>query len=168
MLPAPDLIMEFVETHGAMTESSPTQGEVDLSLLEDSLRLTPWQRLLENERALALVPMLETALADLHPVHRQTPQRLPFSVAADYPRGLKIMYLSTDWVVLDCVGEIKGVGDFAAVVRRSLLVELPIGACRILDVEALIDSKSVLDRPQDKPALIHLKHIQQRTKSGNS
>ena len=35
--------------------------ETDLSLLEDSLRLTPWQRLLENERALELVRMLEAA-----------------------------------------------------------------------------------------------------------
>ncbi|HEY5909419.1 MAG TPA: hypothetical protein VJA21_02315 [Verrucomicrobiae bacterium] len=35
--------------------------EIDLSLLEDSLRRTPWQRLLENDRALALVRMLETA-----------------------------------------------------------------------------------------------------------
>ena len=104
---------------------------------------------------------LESALADLHPVHRQTPQRLPFSVAADFPRGLKNIYLRTDWGVLDCLGEIKGIGDFAAVERRSLRVELPIGACRILDLGALIDSKSALDRTQDKLSLIHLKQIQQ-------
>jgi hypothetical protein len=110
---------------------------------------------------------LEAALADLHPVHRQTPQRLPFSVAADYQRGLKNIYLRTDWGVLDCLGEIKGIGDFAAVLRRSLRVELPIGACRILDLEALIDSKSALDRPQDKLAVIHLKQIQQRNNFGH-
>ena len=39
------------------------EDEIDLSLLEDSLRLTPWQRLLENDRALALVRMLEAAQA---------------------------------------------------------------------------------------------------------
>src|SRR3974390_2492098 len=97
---------------------------------------------------------LERALADLHPVHRQTPQRLPFSVAADFPRGLKNIYLRTDWGVLDCLGEIKGIGDFIAVRRRSLLIELPIGACRVLDLEALIDAKSALDRRQDKLALV--------------
>jgi hypothetical protein len=37
--------------------------EIDLSLLEDSLRLTPWERVLENDRALALVRMLEEAQA---------------------------------------------------------------------------------------------------------
>jgi hypothetical protein len=68
--------------------------------------------------------------------------------------------------VLDCLGQITGVGDFAAVLRRSVLVQLPIGACRVLDLEALIDAKSALDRTQDKLALIHLKHIQQRKKSG--
>jgi hypothetical protein len=39
--------------------------EVDFSLLEDSLRLDPWQRLVENERALALVRMLEAARSRL-------------------------------------------------------------------------------------------------------
>ena len=110
---------------------------------------------------------LESALADLHPVHRQTPEPLPFSVAADFPRELKNLYLRTDWGVLDCLGEIKGVGDFTAVKRRSLLVELPIGACRILDLQSLIDSKNALDRPHDKITVIHLKQIQQSSSPKN-
>lgn len=36
-------------------------ADIDLSLLEDSLRLTPWQRLVENDRALGLVRMIEQA-----------------------------------------------------------------------------------------------------------
>jgi hypothetical protein len=109
---------------------------------------------------------LETAIADLHPFHRETPKRLPFSVAADFPRGLKNIYLRTDWGVLDCLGEIKGIGDFAAVSQRSLLVNLPIGACRILNLEALIDAKSALDRPQDQLSLIYLKEIQKNRATG--
>lgn len=42
-----------------------TDRDIDLSLLEDSLRLTPWQRLVENDRALGLVRMLERARARL-------------------------------------------------------------------------------------------------------
>jgi hypothetical protein len=38
-----------------------SKADIDISLLEDSLRLTPWQRLIENDRALALVRMLEQA-----------------------------------------------------------------------------------------------------------
>ena len=37
------------------------EAGVDMSLLQDSLRLTPWQRLRENERALALALALEAA-----------------------------------------------------------------------------------------------------------
>ncbi len=55
---------------GFLAESAPAYGSgwgeaaahgIDLSLIEDSLRLTPWQRLVENDRALALVRMLEQA-----------------------------------------------------------------------------------------------------------
>lgn len=48
-----------------LKEASPeyvtSKADIDISLLEDSLRLTPWQRLIENDRALALVRMLEQA-----------------------------------------------------------------------------------------------------------
>jgi hypothetical protein len=105
---------------------------------------------------------LERALNGLHPVHRQTPQLLPFSVVSDHPRGLKNLYLRTDLGVLDCLGEILGVGGYEEVFRRSIIAELPIGPCRILNLSALIDAKSALDRTQDKLALIHLKKIQEK------
>ncbi len=105
---------------------------------------------------------LEKALADLNPFHRQTPQRLPFSVAEDFPRGLKNMYLHTDLGVLDCLGEIKGVGSYEEVRRQSVIADLPIGPCRILNLAALIESKQALDRMQDKLALVHLREIQKR------
>jgi hypothetical protein len=105
---------------------------------------------------------VEKALAGLNPVHRQTPQHLPFSVAEDFPRGLKNMYLRTDLGVLDCLGEIKGIGSYEEVRRRSVIADLPIGPCRILNLAALIESKQALDRTQDKLALIHLREIQKR------
>lgn len=105
---------------------------------------------------------LEKALAGLNPIHRQTPQRLPFSVAEDFPRGLKNMYLRCDLGVLDCLGEIKGVGSYEEVRQRSVIADLPIGPCRILNLAALIESKQALDRTQDKLALIHLREIQKR------
>src|SRR5262249_51164131 len=100
--------------------------------------------------------------------HRETPQQLPFSVQADFPRGLKNLYLRTDWGVLDCLAEVKGVGDYAVVLRRSLLVELPIGPSRILDLEALIEAKNALDRAQGKLAAMHTTHIQQKKRSGGA
>jgi len=104
---------------------------------------------------------LERALAGWNPVHRQTPQRLAFNVAEDFPRGLNHLYLRTDLGVLDCLGEILGVGDCQSVRRRSEIAELPVGAIRVLGLSALIDAKAALDRTQDKLALIHLKRIQE-------
>jgi hypothetical protein len=43
-------------------------------------------------------------------------------------------------------------------------IDLPIGECRVLGLEALIDAKSALDRTQDRLALLHLKEIQKRKK----
>ena len=63
MLSISDISMQYVRHPDASNESAPNREEIDVSLLEDSLRLTPWQRLLENERALELVRMLE----DVHP-----------------------------------------------------------------------------------------------------
>ena len=52
-------------SENVLREASPaymaSEADIDVSLLEDSLRLTPWQRLIENDRALALVRMLEQA-----------------------------------------------------------------------------------------------------------
>jgi hypothetical protein len=54
-------IMKSTEGPNPNVEPARESDEVDVSLIEDSLRLTPWQRLVENERALALVRMLESA-----------------------------------------------------------------------------------------------------------
>ena len=52
---------EWTEMPTAYQATQQAGDDIDLSLLEDSLRLTPWQRLVENDRALGLVRMLEEA-----------------------------------------------------------------------------------------------------------
>lgn len=39
---------------------------IDMSLIEENLRLTPWERLLANDRALALVRALQQAKPVTH------------------------------------------------------------------------------------------------------
>jgi len=49
----------------ALKEAAPAYGsgdEIDLSLLEDSLRLTPWERMLANDDALNFAESLRTAM----------------------------------------------------------------------------------------------------------
>src|SRR4051794_20131881 len=53
---------------------------------------------------------LQAALADSHPLHRMTPQKLPLQITPDNAGMLRNLYLLTDFGVLDCLGEIAGVG----------------------------------------------------------
>lgn len=104
---------------------------------------------------------LQEAIADLHPVHRRTPQ-LPLELTAKNCRGLKNLYLKTDLGVLDCLGEVSGVGGFDAVSRQSISVNLSFGECRVLNLDALIKAKQAMDRPRDRQALLQLQAIKRQ------
>ncbi len=105
---------------------------------------------------------LQQALDDLNPVHRMTPKRLPLALTAEKCKGLKNVYLSTDWGQLDCLGQIKGIGEYEEVVRQSDEIELDIGTCRILTIQALIAAKRAMNRPRDKEAVLQLTAIKEK------
>ncbi|MEI7731453.1 MAG: nucleotidyltransferase [Verrucomicrobiota bacterium] len=105
---------------------------------------------------------LNQALATLHPVHRMTPQRLPFDLSADAGRGLKNLYLETDLGVLDCLGEVLGVGDFDRVNAHGVDIDIPGGKCRVLDISALIQAKQAMGRPHDLLTVTQLQAIRER------
>ena len=109
---------------------------------------------------------LPAALADLHPVHRMTPGRLPLALTRQSCAGLKNLYLDTDYGQLDCLGWVKGVGDYDAVARRSVRIHLPFGPCRVLGIDALIRSKQAMDRPRDRAAIVQLRAIRERARFG--
>jgi hypothetical protein len=50
---------------------------------------------------------LAAALADLHPCHRLTP-----NPTDENWRSFKNIYLKTDWGILDCLGEVAGIGGY--------------------------------------------------------
>lgn len=105
---------------------------------------------------------LQQAIADLHPYHRLTPQHLALHLMPAKSRGLKNLYLATDLGVLDCLGEILGVGNYRAIRRHSVVVELDIGRVRLLTLNALIKAKEALSLPKDRQALIELRAIKAR------
>ena len=107
---------------------------------------------------------IQKALAGLHPVHRSKPD-LPLDLKADQCARLKNLYLKTDWGSLDCLGEVLGVGDFDAVLRQSVTVELPFGPCRILDIDGLIRAKEAMNRDHDRITVRQLKEIKKRQQS---
>jgi hypothetical protein len=109
---------------------------------------------------------LQAALADLQPVHRMTPARLPLELTRESCARLKNLYLDTDYGQLDCLGEVKAIGGYPEVNKRSVLLDLPFGPCRVLGIDALIRSKEAMDRPRDRAAIIQLRAIKERDRPG--
>ena len=102
------------------------------------------------------------ALESLRPVHRMTPQRLPFTRGQAEQGGLNDLYLSTDWGQLDCLGEIKGIGGYAECFSRSEALDLDGCEIRVLTLDALIEAKRAMGRPRDLHAVLELEAIRER------
>ena len=102
---------------------------------------------------------LQQAVADIHPVHRMTPQRIPLALTAENCQHLKNLYLDTDLGQLDCVSEVQGLGDFNQVTGMSQTIEAE-GVClKVLNRDALIQSKKAMGRPRDQEAVRQLEAI---------
>jgi hypothetical protein len=84
---------------------------------------------------------------------------LPLALTPDECARLKNLYLKTDLGVVDCLGEVLGVGNYGEVLTQSVEVQLPYGACRILDIDALIRAKEAMNRDHDRITVKHLKKI---------
>jgi hypothetical protein len=104
---------------------------------------------------------LQDALDGLHPVHRMTPDKRALELTVEFCRALKSLYLDTSWGQLDCLSEVDGVGDYEKIVTDSEELELPFGLCRVMSLDALIQSKEAIARPKDILALTHLKAIRE-------
>ena len=101
-------------------------------------------------------------LASVDPVHRMTPQRLPFTLEQAEKGGFKNLYLSTEWGQLDCLGEIKGIGGYAECLARSESVNLDGVSVRVLTLDALIEAKRAMGRPRDLHAVLELEAIREK------
>ncbi len=113
---------------------------------------------MEPDNLLRLFEALET----LRPVHRMTPERLPFTRMQAEQGGLKNLYLSTDWGQLDCLGEIKGLGGYTGCFARSEAIFLDGCEIRVLTLDALIEAKRAMGRPRDLHAVLELEAIRER------
>jgi hypothetical protein len=102
---------------------------------------------------------IQQAVADLHPVHNP---RRPLDLTPAECASLSNLYLKTDLGILDCLSEIKAVGGYDEVVKRSIELELPIGKCRVIDIDALIAAKEAIDREHDRITVRDLKDIKKR------
>jgi hypothetical protein len=108
---------------------------------------------------------IQKVFADLHPVHRSRPD-LPLALTPEQCARLKHLYLKTDLGIIDCLSEVLGIGGFDEVAKGSVELELPVGKCRVLDIDALIRAKEAMNRDHDRITVKHLKEIKKQQQLG--
>jgi len=92
---------------------------------------------------------LAEALAQFSPTFRHKIPIQSFDREMALKGGWKNIYLDTSAGVLDCLGDIKGLGDFSVCKARSLEVDLGGFSIRVLTRDALIEAKKAMGRPKD-------------------
>src|SRR5258707_3655768 len=109
---------------------------------------------------------IEAAVKDLHPFHRLVANKLPLELTDELSRRLTNLYLQTDLGKLDCLSEVKGVGDYEENLKRSVVHKLSYGEFRILDIDALIAAKEAVGRERDIPPVKQLCAIKEKKEQG--
>ena len=107
------------------------------------------------------VKKIESAVRDLHPVHRLAANKLSLQVVPP-TSAMKNLYLQTDLGKLDCLGEVLGIGDYEAVLKSSVPAKLSYGEFRFLSIDALIAAKTAAGRAHDMRAVGHLMALRER------
>jgi len=102
---------------------------------------------------------LSQSLAELHPVHRMTPNRKRLELTEKNFKQFKNLYLDTDIGQLDCVSIIDGLGDYKKVKQASEVIDVEGVQLRVLGIDALIKAKKAMNRPRDKEAIVQLEAI---------
>jgi len=110
------------------------------------------------------VRRIESAVKDLHPVHRLTANKLALEMTRSSFAELKNLYLQTDLGKLDCLSEVLGVGNFEAVFKQSVMANFSYGPFRFLSLDALIAAKRAAGRDRDLDAVRQLLAIKERNK----
>ena len=91
-----------------------------------------------------------------------TPQKLRLELTDDLCERLENLYLETDLCVLDCLSKVAGVGGYDEALRQSIQLGTPYGTFRVLNIDALIRAKEVMDRPHDRLTVLQLRAIKER------
>ena len=107
---------------------------------------------------------IQAAVRDLHPRHRLAANKLPLELTPNLASRLKNLYLQTDLGILDCLGEVSGIGNYQQALMRSVEGQLAYGRFKFLNLDAIIDAKQSAGREQDVTALRYLRPIRERLK----
>ncbi|HUR45423.1 MAG TPA: hypothetical protein VMZ27_06030 [Candidatus Saccharimonadales bacterium] len=106
---------------------------------------------------------IENAVKDTHPVHRLTANKLPLQLTDELCSRLQNLYLHTDVGILDCLSEVRGIGDYDKALANSVTFRMSFGDFQILSIDALIAAKAAVGRERDLAAVKQLRAIKERT-----
>jgi hypothetical protein len=104
------------------------------------------------------------ALAGLNPRHRMTPQKLPLGDDPLRYVGNRNLYVVCDEGIIDFLGELTGVGDFARINASAVEMQVSTFSCRVISLDDLILSKRSVGRPKDKQVARELELVRERFK----
>ena len=110
-------------------------------------------------RAVSNLRRLTKALVPFHPRPRDFSQDLPFLWEEATLRNGSFFTLVTDLGEIDLLAEVAGLGDYAEVKARSIMVEAYGRRIWTLDLSALIQAKRAAGRDKDKRALPELESL---------
>lgn len=107
------------------------------------------------------VEKLRAILADWHPRHRMTPQKLSF---LEFPQSgpLQNLYLETDYGIVDIITSVLGVGDFERLKRGAEIFEVGGRCYQVMSLADLIQAKEALGREKDLLAAKELRAIAEK------
>jgi predicted nucleotidyltransferase len=108
------------------------------------------------------VGKLRAILADWHPRHRLTPQKLSF---LEFPQSgpLQNLYLETDYGIVDILTSVLGVGDFERLKRNAEIFAIGGRRYQVMSLADLIQGKEALGREKDLFAAKELRAIAAKT-----
>lgn len=111
------------------------------------------------------VEKLRSTLADWHPKHRMTPQKLSF---LDFPTAgpVQNLYLETDFGVVDILSSVLGVGDFRRLRDAAEAFEIGGRTYHVISLEDLIVAKEAVGREKDLLAAKELRAIAAKRAQG--
>jgi hypothetical protein len=105
------------------------------------------------------VTRLAELLSDWEAYPRGIEAGVPFFMDERQFRTTPLMTLRTNEGFLDVLDLVKGVGDYAACLKRSVTIEAFHISFRIIDLPALIDAKRAAGRPKDIDQLPELEAL---------
>lgn len=107
---------------------------------------------------------LAAAVAPLHPRLRGAPPELPFIWDAKTLQFGLNFTLTTDLGDLDLLGDVPGVGGYAAVAEGSSSLEVGGLAILVMDLDALTKAKRAAGRAKDLFDLAEIAEIKKRSR----